>query len=340
MAEPSIAPEVIVWTDARRTALAQAILAAMGQHVRLIGAGGPRGGDGAEIAQAQGLSACDDLRKLLIEHPPAYMLLATEEPADVKLLQTAMHQGTAILTLEPVASSFDKLIAPKAPQGAGCIISLPSFTFSPAWLKAGDMQDILGPVQLMSFESLGSATEQSLHARLAEAWEVLGCFAPVPETINCVLTGPRQEIPQDPRDLAGHLTAQARLSSNCMATITLSDQLAHHQRRLLVVGQTGRLLISDLAYELYGQDDQLLEHVQLAEQLPSLIPTSGPDDWPLFAMLAAAQWRQVINQPERNWLGHSRHDQADNLACQLTCLLSARTSQPENPVRMKSLASM
>lgn len=332
-----IAPEAIVWTDAKRTTLAADILRALGPAVKLIGIGGPRGGDTSQLAQQNDLSPYDDLRKLLVDRPASFLLLATMAGIDAKMLQFALAQGTTILALEPTSAGFDQIIPAKAPQGDGKLLTLPAFTLSPAWIKAGDTQDILGQVRLVVFESLGPASQLSLHARLAEAWHVVTRFAGSPETIDCSIVGPLTEIPDDPRLAAGHLAAHARLPRSATAQVTISDQTKQHHRRLLVIGDQGRLLMTDLAYELHGPDGNLLEQVQLS--IAPLPPAVASDD--TFIQLAAAQWRRLIDHPDQTPLQvPSTQQQAANLGCQMACLLSARTGQPENPSKLAAMVKM
>lgn len=357
MPPDSLSPELILWTDSPRASLCGHIIRAMGSSVRLIGVGGPRGGDSAQVAQQYSLSHTDDLRKLLIEYPATYLLLASTLHVDPKLLQLAMNQGTTVLTLEPVASNFDQIISTKAPQGDGRLLALPAFTFCPAWTKAGDTQDLLGTIRLIAFESVGPIIHHSLQARLAEAWQVISRFAAMPESIDSTLLGVLSEVPEDPRALTGHLTAHARLPRGAAAQVTLSDQASVHSRRLHVIGDQGRLVMTDLTYQLYGQDeknnkhDVLIEDVDLSSSLPvSEIPTAqvaketgrlAEDEANnMFAQLAANQWRRLIDHPDHPWQTSSTQDQTANLACQLASLLSARTGQSESPGKMAMLARM
>lgn len=348
MAPDSLAPELILWTDPHRATLCGHIIRAMDASVRLIGVGGPRGSDAVKLAQQHALPCTDDLRKLLVEHPATFLLLATAEPVDSKLLQLAMNQGTTILTLEPIASNFDQIITTKAPQGEGRLLTLPAFTFSPAWTKAGETQDLLGHIRLIAFESVGPLVQQSLHARHAEAWQIITRLAAMPESIDCSLVGPLTEIPDDPRAITGHLTAHARLPRGAAAQITLSDQASRHRRRLMIIGDLGRLLMTDTAYQLFGRDaennkhDMLIEDVDLTATLP-LDETGLSEDEAaanIFAQLAAAQWRRLIDHPDHPWQTSSTQDQAANLACQMAALLSARTGQAESPSKMAMLARM
>jgi hypothetical protein len=336
MTDDLMAPEVILWTDPQRAALATRLLQAMENDIRLIGVGGPRGGDTVELCQAYGLSPLDDLRQLLVECPANYLLLASVRGVDPKLLHLALQQGMTILALEPTSAGFDQIVPTKAAQGDGRLFGIPSFMLSPAWIKAGETHDILGPIRLISFESVGPAADQSLHARLAEAWQVVSRFAGVPESIDCSLVGPLSEIPEDPRLVAGHLAAHARLPRGGTAQITLSDQCRTTSRRLHVIGDQGRLLMTDLTYQLFGEDGQQLEEAALD------LPATGPEaSRTTFIQLAAAQWRRLIHHPDQTpWHLPSTQDQANNLGCQLASLLSARTNQPENPVRMASLVQM
>lgn len=367
MSPDSFSPELILWTDPQRAPLAGQIIRAMGSAIRLIGMGGPRGGDSLQLALNHSLPRTDDLRKLLVEYPATYLLLASADAIDPKLLVLAMNQGTTVLALEPIASLFEQIVNTKAPQGDGKLLAIPAFTFGHAWVKAGETHDILGSIRLIAFESTGPVVQQTLHARLAEAWQVVSRFAAMPESIDASLIGPLSEIPEDPRAITGHLTAHARLPRGASAQVTLCDQTSTHQRRLVVIGDQGRLIMTDTTYQLYGEDtennlkDVLIEDVNLHGDLPVIPPipksntdiantpnaantdntashTATPAGDTLFAQLAAAQWQRLIEHPDHPWTTSSTQDQAANLACQLASLLSARTGQSESPGKMAMLA--
>ncbi|MEX0655420.1 MAG: hypothetical protein WD534_01895 [Phycisphaeraceae bacterium] len=330
--EATLAPEVTVWADTAGAGAASAVLDRMGSAVRPIGVGGPRVTAVDQLARTLGCAREDDLRKMLVDRPAAFLLLATMRQASVEDVLTAVRQGTLVLALEPVAEELRELSAIGSGGGrptgdaeagpAGRIVAAPAFDQSPGYLSAAEPGEALGEPRTIRYESLGQAGEGSLYARLLDGWRTVLEFSSLPMTVDASLAGAVAESPESLRDLAGALTAHGRMNDGSSAVLHVADRAGESRRALCVLGGEGQLRVDDVSYGLWQTTGELLDDAR---------PETGAS----FADLVSWQWRRLIDRldgvlPEPA----SPRREAEALACCLASLLSIRTGQPESPAKL------
>jgi hypothetical protein len=325
---------ITIWTDGPRAAIVREALAAAGMDLAPCGVGGARRSEVDDLARELHCPFSDDLRKLLIEQPAAVVLLATMAGVGTGDLALALASGALILTLEPVASDFDRHTAwqvavrdrPAKDQQSGRVLLTPAFTRAAGWTHAAEPQQVLGPPRLLSFTSFGRAESMSLFARTFDAWSTVLQLMGMPESVAAALGGVLGDAPDDPRGLTGHLTAHARWANGSAAVIQLSDRAGFSQRILEVVGDEAHLRVTDGAYELRNMAGELLDSHALATAAPG------------YPQLLADDWRCLLNRdPAATSAAASAGDDAAVLAACLACLLSTRTAQAESPATLLRL---
>jgi hypothetical protein len=304
----------------------------MGNTVQPIGVAGPRAAEVDTLAKSLHCPREDDLRKLLVDRPSAFLLLATMQHVALDDLQLALSQGAVVLTLEPVAAELHELAGVYSPSplraaGAGqvapqgAIVQLPSFIQSPGYLSAANPTEALGDQRMIRFTTCGRDTESSLFARLLDAWQTVLQFAEMPESVDASLIGPLQQIPDELRELTGRLAAHARLPGSSSILLEISDRAAAAQRDLHILGEEAQLTVTDSSYQLRHTNGTLLDeggdHAQRLSYLDLIVN----------------QWRRLLDRPAIP----ARDDVPileQALACCLATRLSARTGQPENPRKL------
>jgi hypothetical protein len=323
-------PEVLLWCGAPGAALMREVIALLGPSIRVIAVGAPTPapGSGADLAREWGCACSDDLRQLLIDHPAAFVFLATAEGVEDQDILSASAAGATVLSLQPLAASFDQW-ARLHPRGAANLAGpgflVPAFMHCPGWRSAADPREALPAPRSLSFASLGPPGQGSLFARLYDAWHVLLTLADLPETIDASLTSASAPAPEDLRYISGSLSAHARLPHGRAATLQISDRAPRHARRLLALGEAGQLKVHDSCYELLDAKGEVIDaHPAAAEP-------------PTFAALVVHHWRQFLDQPAAAQSASAPGREREALACCLACLLSSRTGQPESPGQLLDL---
>ena len=320
--------EATIWTDGERTPLIGRVLDRMGSAVRAIGVGGPRSSVVDRFGRDMDCPLLDDLRKMIIDHPAAFVVLASSVDATPDDAALALDQGATIIALEPIAANFDELKALDSPgradrvrtgtgRSTGCIEPAAAFLRGHGWSRAAQPTDVLGQRRLIRFTSTGPRRERSLFARLHEAWQVLLRLGPAPESVDASLVGQVPEVPQDIRAMSGHLVAHARNPDGTAASILVSDATGCRDRSLHLVGDEASVRAGDFDYDLHDAAGRLLDSYQCDGR--------GGD----FADLVADDWSRLIDRGQGVPDEGTLPDQV--LASCLACQLSARTRQPESP---------
>lgn len=326
-----LAPEVTVWTDAPRAALVASVLDVMGGDIRVIGVGGPRVAEVDDLARRLDCPREDDPRKMIVDRPAAFLLLASMQGVGRDELLAAAAQESTLLALDPPAADLSELatLSPRPPRNgepprALSVVLLPAFRHSPGFVRSADPHDLLSEQRLVAVESCGRLEASSLFARLYDAWHTVLHFTALPESIDASLAGPLADIPDDLRQLGGRLGAHARMPDGSSAVLQISDRASDERRYLHVLSQQAELRITDTGYDLRQADGGVVDR---GEPAPAGIP---------FADLIASQWRRLLNQPDLAPPPPEAppHRDAQALACCLACLLSARTGQPESPRKL------
>lgn len=318
------ASEVVVWTGPGRAPLVAQVLDVMGAAVEPLGVGGPRVGAVADLAASLGCGYEDDLRKLIVEHPASFLLLAELSGASVDDLKAAAAQNTAILCLEPPAGDFDTL--DQIDAIAGSIHLLPAFVQSPGSLAAANPAEALGERRVVGFDSAGRSA--TLFARLWDAWATALSYIETPQSIDAALTsgsaaGAVAEPPEQLAQLSGCLTAHGRVASGGSVVLELADAAGSDRRSLHVVSEATELRVEDGGYELHQAGGKLLDSTL----------TDEPTTW---ADLIAHQWRRRLDRPGAA-AGSNFRGRGDVLACCLATLLSTRTGEPESPADLRRM---
>ncbi len=325
MSKGNLSPEVTIWTDAQHAPLCGALMNLMASALKPIGIGGPPAAEVSGLAKDLNCQPHDDLRKLLVDHPAAYLLLASLDTVTPDDLAAVTDQGTAVLTLEPIAGDLQGLSAEQklgSGNGAsGRILQAPAFSQSPGFLSAADPNELLGDRRAIRFTSDGQPGHGSLFARLFDAWVTVLSFTLIPESIGASLVNESTDTPEDLRLLEGSLLAHARIAGNSAALLEITDRANGTRRELRVQGDDASLSITDAAYTLTGPENKVLDEAE----------ATGPAG---FVDMLAAQWRRLLDRPMPPATPMQANQRAEAMACCLACLLSIRTGQPESPGKL------
>lgn len=324
MSIPNLSPEVTLWTDARHAPLAGELMNLMGSAVKPIGVGGPPAAEVSQLAKELNCQPHDDLRKLLVDRPAAYLLMTSLEAVTPDDLAAVTDQGSTVLSLEPIANNLQGLAAAAklgSSPAAGRIIQAPTFSLSPGFLSAADPHELLGDRRAVRFTSDGRPGHGSLFARLLDAWMTVLSFTLIPESIDASLVGELDHPPDELPNLTGNLLAHARLPGSNAVLIEASDTAADTRRELRIQGDSASLHITDAAYRLTDAQGNTLDDAQ----------ATGPAG---FIDMLAFQWRRLLDRPHPPASALLSQQQAEAMACCLACQLSIRTGQPESPGKL------
>jgi hypothetical protein len=339
--------EATIWTDPPHTGIVHRLINTLVDQVHVIGVGGPRDTAVDRLARAAGCDVFDDPRKLQVDKPAAYWLVASHQPPSPADIAHAASAGTVILSLQPVAHSLRDLSAilgglgamsgrssAKRHQVANRLIHPGLLASQPGGRSAGSLRERLAGGRSIGFRSAGPAHLGSLAMRLLDGWTSVLQWSDLPETVNAACTG-RPATDPLPAATTGHIATIARLPAGQAACLRvglghdLAPQLTvQDDRRLLhATGHTCRLT----GPPLHEDQDDITP--------PPPAPQAGTDeDTELrHAQLIADVWRDLITG--RSAVGSDTGGDAMQrlvhaVACLETTALSLRTGTSESPRRL------
>lgn len=319
MADPAI--ELIIWTNAQRATLAEQVIAQLTGRVTFLALGGERTPAVTDLARKLELPFDDDLRKLVVDYPPAGLLLLSLDEVTDKDLESAAQSQMMLHSIVPVTS----MIGHVSPVTMHCGL-LPRFDQSAGWAQAADPLSSLGKLEQIHFTNIGPSSDATLFARLVDSWELVLGMTEMPTDVDAVLSGTKQ-IPESIEKLTGHLSIQSRLPNGGCVQMMLSDNAAMSRRQMMLLGDQGQIIVTDTSYELYQPDGTLIDHWEDAAQSPN------------FAKLISENWFAALTNPYAQAADEAvrikRRKSA--LGCAHACLISARTGESETPSRVLEL---
>lgn len=319
MTNPAI--ELIIWTDAARAPLAEQIVTQLAGRVTFLAIGGTRQPAVTDLARKLELPFDDDLRKLLVDHPPSGLLLLSMAEVSIKDLESAAQSQMMVHTIEPVTSTIPLV----SPTTVHCGL-LPRFDQCAGWAQAADPLSSLGKLDQIHFTNVGPQVDASLFARLVDSWEHVLKMAEMPTDVDAVLSS-SNPIPESLEKITGHLSIQARLSNGGCIQLLLSDCTAMARRHMMLLGNEGQIIVTDSNYALYQPDGTIIDQ------------WAGDVANPTFAQLVSENWYAVLTNPYAQASDESLQIKRRKaaLGCAHACLISARTGESETPGRVLEL---
>lgn len=315
--------ETLIWTDASHAELVRKVCKLV-DGVSVLGVGGPNKADLVDLGQRVAAGTLgDDLRQMIVDLQPAYLLLATAEGVKREDIALALECGADVISLEPPGGKATESPLPKSkkqPDWPGRFALAPLLRLSPAWLSAADPQQALGEIASFSIVNLTPPNGSSLFARLHDSLDLVIALMGPPTLIHGSMLSSASAV-DDPRQLTGHMTAHMMFASGASGVIYVSDQAAVWSRRLAMLGDSGQLTLSDTQYRLYSKN---------GEHLDDALGDPAPGD---PAELIARQFRRLIDHAgplsDAGPIG-SPPQLSRILACCHAAMLSSRNGQAED----------
>lgn len=337
----------LVWMEPHQIPLVEAVADRAG--LRLVAAGAPpqslRGRAGEGGRGPAGLEWFSDLRRALVNSEAKLVWLATSRgaepggvgseapPLDVGELGAILRERRLVgISLEP----------PAAPSAVALSELGESVRFVPLLadtrLFAGALDAIaaMGPPRSAVVRLESGAGAGSVAARLYDACHLLARVWGVPESIDASavqpVSGAGLPLPlgEELLRLRGEVIAHARFAGGRAAALALSDRAGRWRRELVLLGEGGRLALTDAGFERTDPSGALVDSSRTVAGAPA--PRGGAGG--LFEADAGAV--EAIAGPIADLLDpHAPRpvpaDRATVLAIAEAALLSARTGQPESP---------
>lgn len=352
---------VAIWAMPNQVELVRQV--AGGAALGIACAGSPAKGQSGAVASALGVETLVDLRSALAEKLADVVLIAASgdfgadaDRPDAELLATAAARGCSVISLEPLPASSILLARGDWLGHGNATVARPvdMYRWCPAarhshgWRQAPDAIETFGRVRSMGVESLGSAADGTLGARLIGAIEVICATLGTPESVDAAYVGipagngnaspPVHALPGETlRDLHGTITANLRFADGRSASVMASNIAGVWRRSAVMVGEGGSLRISDDGVEWHTPDGTLQE-----KSRPKVERPWGAGAHEVMAEAVSRSIDPAVGGVGGVGVGRGGGgvDHAMMLVIAQTVLLSARTGQTESVETIRHMSGV
>jgi predicted dehydrogenase len=227
-----------VWASADQVQLLQRAFASKDLSCAVLGCDDPTARQ--SMAEALCATQADDLRQML-QHPDVDAIwLAAPRLLDASLRTLIANLKTPVATSAPCVEGF----APHL-QGDCHAHFMPLFRAGPSFQAAQGCMEHLGAVRCMQVSATAGDHQTSLRALLLDATDLIVHLGGMPDEVFAVHSGTTVLTADPSAEMSGHLTASMRFANGAAASLTVSDGGGTWIRRATVLGEGGRVILTD-----------------------------------------------------------------------------------------------
>jgi hypothetical protein len=316
--EDVVAARTILWCQGDQAALAEAIASMKG--IEVIATGCPVSGAAAETSDRLAVRKCTDLRHDVLQEQPDLLVLLTREGVERGDAWSWLDQARQIVTLEPM---FDGIGDHDDRSPANSVLLEPALRHGDAIQRVDEWREEFGAIRSVAATLRGTAVQGSLYARLVDGMDLIERMCGPVEMVDAAMSGPTDNQPANLRVMHGHVSVNARFTSNCCASLHVSDAGAQWARGITILGEGGCLRLTDYEIEWAAPDGSVRERAKLEPR--------GED---VFLSLLTRAIRSAID-PRRS--ARPPHPGPSVLAACEATRLSLNTGQGESPRKLLSM---
>lgn len=310
----------IVWCQPNHSALVEKVRAQC--DLTIVSAGCPTSGGAAELADRLGSRKCSDLRHDVTNEACDLLVLLTLDGVERGEHFSWLDGAGQVVTLEPMFEGMSDYTERSAANKA---ILLPAFRNGESMRIVDDWRESFGAVRSAALTLRGGAGQGSLYAHLVDGVDIIERLCGNVEMVDAAMSGPTDNQGATARSMHGHISVNARFSSNCCASVHVSDAGGGWSRGLTVLGEGGCLRLTD-------EEAQWTDHDGVERERSVL--TTVNDEGDLFSALVC---RSICSVLDSRGAARAPHPTAGVLATCEAIRLSLKTGQGESPRKMLSL---
>ncbi|MCH2136769.1 MAG: hypothetical protein MK101_09335 [Phycisphaerales bacterium] len=238
---------------------------------------------GADLAAALGAEAVDDVRQLLHQTSIDVLWLACPDVLDADLRSVIRASSVPVATSAPCREGFD----PRLYDGDHARF-IPLLRTGPAFHAATGCLEHLGRVHCMQVSASAGDHQTSLAALLLDCADLVMHTCGLPDEVFASHSGGVAPSADPAAGMSGHVTATMRFADGAAASITVSDGGGTWIRRATLLGEGGRVIITDEGVSWTDPDG----HVQEAPPSESHATAGGLARWHLLRLAEGAPVEQ------------------------------------------------
>lgn len=316
----------LIWCDREQGDLVEGLTSRC--NLNIVGVGCPTGAATAEVATRMEVPRAADLRHCALNETFEMLLMC--RPCDLTRdeLTQVIGRCQAIVTLEPIESLLGEKSNIDAVRRR--VHFVPAMRFGKAFRFVKEIREQFGAIRSVTVATRGRIIHGSLLSRLVDALDVVEHLCGPIEQVDAAMSGRTNNQPESIQALHGHITANARFSQNCCASLSVSDDAGVWQRGIAVLGDGGCIRVTDTDLYWHDCDGRCVDESKV-EALKSLDAESLP------VALIGDQIKLILESARSGATGREPHPSARLLAVAEAMRLSIRTGQCESPRKIEEL---
>ena len=277
-------------------------------------------------------------------HVEAAVGAAAGGDAGAEMVGAPMGAGVVLGQGAPVRADEDREVTTRTRHaidaGGGWARTIPLMRHSRAMREAADVLEQFGHIRTVVIESWCGPGQGSLGSRVFDAIESVVSILGVPEQVHASYVWPvrgrglHAAAGETLRGLSGDMTANLRFADGRTASLALSDRASRWSRTVTLIGDGGRLRITDDGPAGLGTGtggfSWLSADGATADASRTPRKKRGTDERPDEALVDAVA-DQLSRLLDPRTPTPSPTDSAGVLAAAGAALLSARTGEAESP---------
>ena len=241
---PSLMPRLAIWAQPNQTRLLERALAEGPADDRLEVAlvGCPDEHGAVALGTSLNTESCTDLRDVLRSDVDVVWLAAPRTlDADARSLVRAATAPVA--TSSPPPAALSELLG--EPDGGMPAVFIPLLRAGAAFQSAAAALENFGTVHCVHVSSTAGDHQTSRASLALDAFDLVTHLLGEPDEIWAAHAGDLPMSPDPTVERSGHLTAAMRFGTERAASITVSDGGGTWVRRAVILGEGGRLIMTD-----------------------------------------------------------------------------------------------
>lgn len=232
--------KVSIWAAADQAPLLQRTLSSNGLEAASIGCGDPNGA--VLLADTLGLPVSADLRTVLTAECDVVWIAAPRAlDADTRSILRTVQKPVA--TSAPPPGALAELI--QEPDGGMPAQFIPLLRAGRTWPTVESALEDFGSIQCIHVSATAGDYQTSVNALLLDAVDMVTHLIGEPDEVWASHAGPHPVSADPAAELSGHIAAAMRFGTDQAASINVSDGGGSWIRRAVLLGEGGRIIVTD-----------------------------------------------------------------------------------------------
>jgi len=245
----------LAWGVGTQQSLLKSAHAVDGLEVVL--AGSPSGDESRAFAEAVGAERIDDLRAALLrdDWDVAWLIAPGCLDADVRRVIRGLDRPVATST--PPADTVQAIVS-EDPTGSNTHF-LPLMRFGRPYRGAEQILESFGSVNSAHVEMIAGMDGVTSASLLFDAMDLINGLFGMPDNLFAARAGEGMPPPDASTPLTGHIVVSLRYPNCAAAAVSIAEGGGQWSRRIALLGEGGRLIVSDDGVEWLSAEGEILD---------------------------------------------------------------------------------